>query len=122
LVEVIEPPGDVDGALSRNIVVHGSLIVDDALLALGPTTIDHNVVLGSPGSGIVIEGALPSPPTDASGPLTLTGNVAIANQGHGIDAEWVPGQPSRIVDGGGNRAFLNHTQPQCIGVTCRGLF
>jgi parallel beta-helix repeat protein len=42
----------------------------------------------------------------------LHGNTANANAGHGITA--VRG----TIDGGGNRASGNRSQPQCVGVKC----
>ena len=45
---------------------------------------------------------------------TLKGNTANKNQGNGIDA--TPGS----IDGGGNRAGGNATQPQCRNVACPG--
>ncbi len=45
---------------------------------------------------------------------TLKRNTANNNQGNGIDA--VPGS----IDGGGNRASGNATEPQCINVACSG--
>jgi hypothetical protein len=117
---------DVFGAVSRNIVFASkyNAINLGEVVDFGAITIDHNLAIGSKGTGIGITqatGVNPVQPPDA-GPITITGNLAVGNQGHGIDAEWPPVGPSEIVDGGGNRAFLNHTQPQCIGVACRGLF
>jgi hypothetical protein len=43
--------------------------------------------------------------------VTVTRNVAVGNAGHGIDV-------TGVTDGGGNVAAANHTQPQCIGVSC----
>jgi hypothetical protein len=115
---------DVGGDVSDNLFVGGGLGIGGNLLELGPTTIQHNLVLGSKGSGISVTGEASSASLLAAGagPVTLTGNLPVANQGHGIDAEWPAGVPNEVVDGGGNRAFLNRTSPQCIGVTCRGLF
>lgn len=42
---------------------------------------------------------------------TLAANAAVRNAGHGIEAY-------NAVDGGGNTAKANRTEPQCIGVVC----
>jgi hypothetical protein len=107
---------DIGGDISHNLVIDGT--ISPGVLDVGPLTIEHNVVTRSPTSGIaIIGGDLGNLPF--GGPITVADNLTFANQGHGIDAEAPSGV---IVDGGGNRAFLNRTQPQCIGITCRGLF
>lgn len=50
---------------------------------------------------------------DVPGALVLSGNVAERNSGWGIHA---PG----AVDEGGNRAWGNGNEPQCVGVVCAG--
>jgi hypothetical protein len=115
---------DIAGDISHNLIVAGSIFLTGFLQEFGPTAIDHNLVIGSKDSGISVtqdSPVLPRQPADA-GPITLTGNVAVANQGHGIDAEWPSGVPNKIVDGGENMAFLNRTQPECVGVSCRAGF
>ena len=116
------PPGDVQGDISHNIVWGGGISIVGELVSLGPTTVTGNVVIGGPASGITIGGFDNRIPANLSGPVTLTGNIAVHNAGHGIDAEWVPGQVSRIVDGGHNLALLNGADPQCIGVACHPVF
>jgi hypothetical protein len=104
---------DIGGDISRNVIIGGKIgfgVNDVAALTIG-----GNVVIGSPSSGIDVSGT----GEPSGGRITLTGNLAVANQGHGINVDAPAGV---VVDGGGNRAFLNHTQPQCIGVVCRGLF
>jgi parallel beta-helix repeat protein len=49
--------------------------------------------------------------TVTPGTVTLAANQSNSNAGHGIEAVGA-------TDGGGNNAALNHTPPQCVGVTC----
>lgn len=44
---------------------------------------------------------------------TFTGNQAIGNAGHGIEAYGA-------TDGGGNSAWGNGLEPQCVGIVCAG--
>jgi hypothetical protein len=104
------------GSFSHNIVVGGGISLSSEDFEPYGATITDNIVVGSPESGIGI-GSPTAPRVRASVPVTLTGNLAIANAGHGIDAESGGNNP-QIIDGGHNRAFLNRTNPQCIGVAC----
>ena len=67
-----------------------------------------NVANGNLDTGI---GFFEDTPGDAAG-NTVKGNTANRNQNHGIEA--VTG----TIDGGGNRAFANAIDPQCLNVVC----
>lgn len=121
VAEVAFPPGDVQGDISHNIFVGGGIRLEGTMLSFGPTTVTNNVVVHNAGSGIHVDAGQQTG-TTPSGPVTLRGNLAIANQGHGIDAGPAGSIQPQIIDAGHNLAFLNGTDPQCVGVVCRPLF
>lgn len=120
-LRVAFPPGDVQGDISHNIFIGGGIsLAGSAMVSLGPTTITDNVVVRNAGSGIHVDSGQNG--TTPSGPVTLRGNLAIANQGHGIGTGPIGNPQPQIIDGSHNLAFLNRTDPQCVGVVCRPLF
>jgi hypothetical protein len=115
-------PNDVNGRISRNIIVgstKGGIEIGGGLSNIGDLRIEANLLMGNGGDGFRSGTDFPIPPSPLGGPVTVSGNLALFNAGHGLDAGWIEGVTGTgIVDGGGNRAGLNGTSPQCIGVTC----
>jgi hypothetical protein len=73
------------------------------------TEIVRNDVRGSRGAGIDLTG-----PSTGQQTSLLAGNVAASNGGYGIEAL------RGAHDSGGNRAFGNGNQPQCLNIVCAG--
>jgi hypothetical protein len=67
-----------------------------------PFSISDNLFVANQGDGLAGSGGTA---------ITVSGNRAFANAGHGIDV-------TSVVDGGGNVARGNRTQPNCVGVVC----
>ena len=116
-VDDFQDPGH--SPASDNVVVR-NLVRDAGVgIAIGPeaggvvlrTEILRNDVRGSRGDGIDLTG-----PSTGQETSLLAGNVAASNGGYGIEA--VPGTH----DSGGNRAFGNGNQPQCLNIVCAGTF
>jgi hypothetical protein len=108
---------DVIGVIDHNTVVGGISLFDD----LKGLIVEHNLVTGSAGDGILVRlrgtdaNLLPSPPELAS--VTLGHNTVVGNAGHGIDIQVTA--PDFFIDGGGNHASGNGLDPQCVGVVCK---
>jgi hypothetical protein len=109
---------DVVGTIERNAVVGGNISIGGNLANIGTLGVAQNLILGSSSDGLNVSAASGDPHALFGGPVTVTGNIVLLNRGHGIDASWIPGRATGVVDGGGNIAFANATQPQCLGVQC----
>ncbi len=73
----------------------------------GEVEISGNLAVGNGGTGIVGERS----PATFPAAVTVADNTARNNGGHGIDV-------AGAIDGGGNVAKGNDTEPQCVGVPC----
>jgi Right handed beta helix region len=97
------------GTISGNRVAGSS---GDGILIIGPAfspivgTISGNTAVGNGGDGIDYQLASPG------AAITFADNVARGNAGHGIVA------PAGAIDGGGNVASGNGTDPQCVNLVC----
>jgi hypothetical protein len=110
-------PGDISGEIVRNRISgskgDGIALVGSQIM-FGSFRIEGNRVRTNAGNGITVLGSgAPGPFT--GGPITIRGNEALRNGGHGLE---ISTTTATIVDGGGNVARRNQTDPQCIGVTC----
>lgn len=88
------------------------------------TVLSQNTVTGSWGDGVAVAadttGSVLSQNKSTSNGgdgfdvtnVTLVKNTAVSNAGHGIIA-------ASSVDGNGNKAGSNATEPQCVGVACK---
>ena len=113
-------PNDVGGSIVANHISRSAgpaIQFCDAVQNLRPSTVAFNVLDHNAGGGIVTSGAVQyEHPTVPGGPLTIAANLTAFNGAPGIDAEWVPGVPTGIVDGGWNVSLFNHGR--CVGVRC----
>jgi hypothetical protein len=121
------PPPDVTGSIVGNWVLGSKLdgirepgtSGPEGTPSLGPLTVADNVVAGNGGDGILLTGDLDYPldvGTLPGGPVTVSGNRAFLNRGQGIVV--TPTGGHGVIDGGGNRAWLNRVRPACVGVAC----
>jgi hypothetical protein len=113
LVAVDDITGEIVGNRINGSAGDG-IAVRSTQAMFGSFLIADNVVLNSAGNGIsILSGESPVPVT--GGPITVSGNTALRNGGYGMK---IVSQSAEIVDGGGNEARRNASDPQCIGVSC----